>query len=44
MAGAMTSTLALGVLVKKGYSVDLTAYSISYVGALLTITIGIKFI
>lgn len=44
MAGAMTSTPALGVIVKKGYAVDLTAYSISYVGALLTMTIGIKFI
>lgn len=44
IAGAMTSTPALGVLVKKGYSVDLTAYSISYVGALLTMTVGIKFI
>ena len=44
MAGSMTSTPALGVLVKKGYAVDLTAYSISYIGALLTMTIGIKFI
>ena len=44
MAGAMTSTPALGVLVKKGYAVDLTAYSISYIGALLTMTVGIKFI
>ena len=44
MAGAMTSTPALGVLVKKGCAVNLTAYSISYVGALLTMTIGIKFI
>lgn len=44
IAGSMTSTPALGVLVKKGYSVDLTAYSISYVGALLTMTVGIKFV
>lgn len=44
IAGSMTSTPALGVLVKKGYAVDLTAYSISYVSALLTMTIGIKFI
>ena len=44
MAGAMTSTPALGVLVNKGYAVDLTAYSISYIGALLTMTVGIKFI
>lgn len=44
MAGAMTSTPALAVLVKKGSAVDFTAYSISYVGALLTMTIGIKFL
>ena len=44
IAGSMTSTPALGVLVRKGYKVDLTAYSISYVGALLTMTVGIKFV
>ena len=44
IAGAMTSTPALAVLIKKENAADLTAYSISYVGALLTMTVGIKFI
>ena len=44
ISGSMTSTPALAVLIKKEDAVDLTAYSISYVGALLTMTIGIKFI
>ena len=44
VAGSLTSTPALGVLIKKEYPVDFTAYSISYVGALLTMTVGIKFI
>ncbi len=44
IAGAMTSTPALAVLVKKGSAIDFTAYSISYVGALMTMTIGIKFL
>ena len=44
IAGSLTSTPALGVLIKKEYAVDFMAYFISYVGALLTMTVGIKFI
>ena len=44
LSGGMTSTPALGVLVKKGYCVDMSAYSLSYLGALLTITIGVNVI
>ena len=43
IAGGMTSTPAIGVLVKNGNSqLDMSAYSFTYLGALLTITIGIK--
>lgn len=43
IAGGMTSTPAIGVLVKNGNSqLDMSAYSFAYLGALLTITIGLK--
>ncbi len=43
IAGGMTSTPALGVLVKNGnLQLDMSAYSFAYLGALLTITIGVK--
>lgn len=44
VAGSMTSTPALGVLVKKGYAIDFSAYSLSYLGALASLTIILKFI
>lgn len=34
----MTSTPALGVLVRKGYTVDFSAYSLAYLGALVSLT------
>lgn len=44
VAGGMTSTPAIGVLLRKSHqSIDLTAYSAAYVGALLTITIIVSF-
>lgn len=44
VAGGMTSTPAIGVLLRKQHqSIDLTAYSAAYVGALLTITIIVSF-
>lgn len=45
VAGGMTSTPAIGVLVKKGdMKLDMSIYSFTYLGALLTITIGIRFL
>ena len=44
IAGSMTSTPALGALVKRDSSVDMSAYSFSYLAALLTTTLGISFI
>ncbi len=39
IAGGMTSTPAVGVLIKKCADVDLALYSFSYIGSLLTIVI-----
>lgn len=45
VAGGMTSTPALGVLLRKSnLSLDLSAYSFAYAGALLAMVIGIKII
>lgn len=45
IAGGMTSTPALSVLLKSGSDDEnMSAYSLSYLGALITITIGIRFI
>ncbi|MEE1074296.1 MAG: hypothetical protein U0K93_02320 [Acutalibacteraceae bacterium] len=43
IAGGMTSTPAIGVLIKKCKSEsDVASYSLAYLGALLTMTIGVK--
>lgn len=42
IAGGMTSTPAIGVLVEKGQGVSLSQYSYAYLGALLTIIVGIR--
>jgi len=39
IAGGMTSTPAAGILLQKGYRIDLGEYSIAYVSALITIVI-----
>ena len=44
MCGIMTSTPAFGVLLRKNEAVDNSAYTLSYLGALLTIVIGIRFV
>lgn len=42
IAGGMTSTPAIGVLLQKKHYADLSCYSMAYVGALLTITVLIR--
>ncbi len=42
VAGGMTSTPAIGVLMQKGCSVQLSRYSLAYVGALLTVIILVR--
>ena len=43
IAGGMTSTPALGTLIKNNHNnIDLSAYSLSYLGALSTIILGIN--
>ena len=43
VAGGMTSTPAMGVLLKKAEkSPDISVYSFAYLGALLTMTLGIR--
>lgn len=43
VAGGMTSTPAIGALLKKSrINLDLSMYSFSYIGALLTMVIGIR--
>ena len=45
ICGGMTSTPAVGILLKNKYiKWDLSVYSFSYIGALLTVVIGIKLI
>ena len=45
ISGGMTSTPAIGVLLKSATAqLDLSAYSFAYVGALLTMVVGIKII
>ncbi len=42
IAGGMTSTPAIGVLIQKNINVNLARYSLAYVGALLTIIVLIQ--
>lgn len=42
IAGGMTSTPAVGVLIGRDIRPDLSAYSVVYTGALMTVVIGIK--
>ena len=42
VAGGMTSTPAIGVILRKRYQVSLESYSMAYVGALLTIVLMIR--
>lgn len=44
VAGGMTSTPAVGVLTDRNVGVDLSAYTVSYVGALMTMVIGIRWV
>lgn len=44
IAGGMTSTPAVGVLTDRNVGVDLSAYTVSYVGALMTMVIGIRWV
>lgn len=44
IAGGMTSTPAVGVLINKYNTIDLSDYSIAYIGALMTMVIGIRLI
>lgn len=43
IAGGMTSTPAIGVLVEKYNNISLSKYALAYFGALITIVIGIRF-
>ncbi len=42
IAGGMTSTPAVGVLIDRDMDIDLFAYSMTYVGSLMTMVVGIK--
>ena len=45
VAGGMTSTPAIGIMLEKTDTpIDLSVYSMTYMGALLTMTIGMRFI
>lgn len=44
IAGGMTSTPAAGVLLGKNTDIDLSAYTVAYIGALVTMIIGIRFL
>lgn len=44
IAGGMTSTPAVGVLLGRKTELDLSAYTVAYIGALMTMVIGIKFL
>lgn len=42
VAGGMTSTPAIGTLIDRNIGIDLSAYTMSYVGALMTMIVGIR--
>ncbi len=44
VAGGMTSTPAIGVLMRKSREISLSEYSFSYVGALGVIVVGVRFL